>query len=56
MDELNREVWFDIVRERKITQRMERKFGYIASPSQNTVNEPESKATEALPPLGQTAQ
>lgn len=56
IDELNKEVWSDIVRERKITQRVERKFGDISSPSQNTVNEPESKATETLPPLNQTVQ
>jgi hypothetical protein len=49
LDELNKEVWADSVREREITQRVKPKFGDISSPSQNTVNEPESKATETLP-------
>lgn len=56
LDELNKEVWLDSVGEREITQRVKPKFGDISSPSQNTVNEPESKATETLPPLDQTAQ
>jgi len=51
LDELNKEVWADSVREREITQRVKPKFGNISSPSQNTVNEPESKATETLPPF-----
>ena len=49
LDELNKEVWADSVRAREITQSVKPKFGYISSPSQNTVNEPESKATETLP-------
>ena len=49
LDELNKEVWADSVRAREITQRVKPKFGDIPSPSQNTVNEPESKATETLP-------
>lgn len=56
LDELNNEVWSNSVRAREITQRVEPKFGDISSPFQNTVNEPESKATETLPPLDQTAQ
>ena len=51
LDELNKEVWADSVRAREITQRVKPKFGDISSPSQNTVNEPESKATETLPPF-----
>ena len=51
LDELNKEVWADSVRAREITQRVELKFGDISSPSQNTVNEPESKATQTLPPF-----
>ena len=50
LDELNKEVWADSVRAREITQRVKPKFADISSPSQNTVNEPESKATEILPP------
>src|SRR5674476_471341 len=50
LDELNKEVWLYSVRVREITQRVKPKFGDISSPSQNTVNEPESKATETLPP------
>ena len=49
LDELNKEVWADSVRAREITQRVKPKFGDISSPSQNTVNEPESKATETVP-------
>jgi len=49
LDELNKEVWADSVRAREITQRVKPKFGDISSPSQNTVNEPKSKATETLP-------
>jgi|GEM_PF-2591586 len=56
LDKLNKEVWADCVRAREITQRVKPKFGDISSPSQNTVNEPEFKATETLPPLDQTAQ
>ena len=52
LDEFNKEVWADSVRAREITQRVKPKFGDISSPSQNTVNEPESKATETLPPFG----
>ena len=51
LDELNKEVWLDSVSAREITQRVKRKFGDISSPSQNTVNEPESKATQTLPPF-----
>ena len=51
LDELNKEVWADSVRAREITQRVKPKFGDISSPSQNTVNEPESQATETLPPF-----
>ena len=51
LDELNKEVWADSVRAREITQRVKPKFGDISSPSQNSVNEPESKATETLPPF-----
>ena len=49
LDELNKEVWADCVSAREITQRVKPKFGDISSPSQNTVNEPESKATETRP-------
>ena len=49
LDELNKEVWVDSVREREITQRVELKFRDISSPSQYTVTEPESKATETRP-------
>ena len=52
LDKLNKEVWADSVRAREITQRVKPKFGDISSPSQNTVNEPESKATKTLPPFG----
>jgi len=56
LEELNSEVWSDIMRARKITLRVKPKFWDISSPSQNTANEPESKATETLPHLDQTAQ
>ena len=52
LDELNKEVWADSVRAREITQRVKPKFGDISSPSRNTVNGPESKMTETLPPFG----
>jgi hypothetical protein len=48
LDELNKEVWADSVRAKEITQRVELIFGDISWPSQNTVNEPESKATDTL--------
>ena len=56
VDELNKKVWAEIVRARDIIELLKSKFGDISSPFQNTVNEPESKATETLPPLDQTAQ
>ena len=49
LDGLNKEVWLDSVRAGEITQRVKPKFGDISSPSQNTVNEPESKAIVTLP-------
>ena len=54
--ELNQEVWLDSLRASEIAQRVKSKLGDISSPSQNTVNEPASSATETLPPLQQTAQ
>ena len=56
LDEFNKEVWSDSVSASEITQRVTSKFGDVSLPSQNTVNEPESNATEALPPLDQPAQ
>ena len=56
VDELNKEVLSGIVRAGESSQRVEPQLGGISSPSQDTVNEPESKATVTLPPLDQTAQ
>ena len=56
LDELNNEIWSNIVRARKITLRVKQKLFDISSLSQNTFNEPETRATETLPPLEQAAQ
>lgn len=56
LNKLNKEVWLNGVTAREISQRVEPKLGDISSSSQNTVNEPESQATETLPPLDQTPQ
>ncbi len=56
LDELNKEVLSGSVRARESSQRVEPQLGGISSPSQNTVNELASKATETLPPLDQREQ
>ena len=56
LEKLNKGVWLNTVSAREITQRAKLKLGDVSSPSQITVNEPESKATETLSPLNQTAQ
>jgi hypothetical protein len=55
LGDLNEEVWSDSVRARELLQRVKPKLGVTSSPCQNTVNEPESKATETLHPLDQPA-
>jgi hypothetical protein len=56
LNRLNKEVWLNRLIAGEICQLVEPKPGEISSPSQNTVYEPESKATVTPPPSGQTAQ
>lgn len=56
MDQLNKQVWADMARTSDEAELVKSNIEDISPPTLTAVNEPESKVTEAIPLLDESAQ